>query len=56
MMRSLLFTPADSPRKLEKALTSGADAVIVDLEDAIAREAQASSLRCGPSVAAAWSR
>lgn len=36
MMRSLLFTPADSPRKLEKALTSGADAVIVDLEDAIA--------------------
>lgn len=35
-MRSLLFTPADSPRKLEKALTSGADAIIVDLEDAIA--------------------
>lgn len=37
-MRSLLFVPADSPRKLEKSLTSGADAVIVDLEDAIAQD------------------
>ena len=37
-MRSLLFVPADSPRKLEKSLTSGADAVIIDLEDAIATD------------------
>lgn len=35
-MRSLLFVPADSARKLEKSLTSGADAVILDLEDSIA--------------------
>ena len=35
-MRSLLFVPADSPRKLEKSVESGADAVIIDLEDAIA--------------------
>ena len=35
-MRSLLFIPADSPRKLEKGLSSGADALIVDLEDSIA--------------------
>jgi citrate lyase subunit beta/citryl-CoA lyase len=35
-MRSLLFVPADGGRKLEKALTCGADAVIVDLEDSIA--------------------
>jgi citrate lyase subunit beta / citryl-CoA lyase len=35
-MRSLLFVPADSARKLDKAMTSGADAVIVDLEDSIA--------------------
>jgi citrate lyase subunit beta/citryl-CoA lyase len=34
-MRSLLFVPADSPRKLEKALSSGADALILDLEDSI---------------------
>jgi citrate lyase subunit beta/citryl-CoA lyase len=35
-MRSFLFVPADSPRKLEKSLDSGADAIIIDLEDAIA--------------------
>jgi citrate lyase subunit beta/citryl-CoA lyase len=35
-MRSLLFIPGDSSRKLEKGMTSGADAVIVDLEDSIA--------------------
>src|SRR5580658_1139572 len=35
-MRSLLFVPADSPKKLDKGMTSGADAVIVDLEDSIA--------------------
>lgn len=37
-MRSLLFTPADSDRKLQKGLTSGADVLLVDLEDAIAPE------------------
>jgi citrate lyase subunit beta / citryl-CoA lyase len=35
-MRSLLFVPADSAKKLDKAMGSGADAVIVDLEDSIA--------------------
>jgi citrate lyase subunit beta / citryl-CoA lyase len=35
-MRSLLFVPADAPGKLDKALTCGADALIVDLEDSIA--------------------
>jgi citrate lyase beta subunit len=34
--RSLLFVPADQPRKVAKAVASGADAVIVDLEDAVA--------------------
>ncbi|MDH5254546.1 MAG: CoA ester lyase [Gammaproteobacteria bacterium] len=33
--RSWLFVPADSERKLAKALDSGADAVILDLEDAV---------------------
>jgi len=37
-MRSLLFVPADSPKKLDKAMASGADALIVDLEDSIALE------------------
>ena len=34
-MRSLLFVPADSPRKLEKSLQSGSDVLIFDLEDAV---------------------
>ena len=40
-MRSLLFVPADSPKKLDKAMASGADALIVDLEDSIALEGKA---------------
>ena len=39
-MRSLLFVPADTTRKLDKAMTSGADALIVDLEDSIALDAK----------------
>ncbi|MGH3135373.1 MAG: HpcH/HpaI aldolase/citrate lyase family protein [Gaiellaceae bacterium] len=33
--RSLLFAPGNDERKLRKALSSGADAVIADLEDAV---------------------
>ena len=40
-MRSFLFVPADSPKKLAKAMTSGADALIVDLEDSIASDRKA---------------
>lgn len=35
-MRSLLFVPGDSEKKLEKGFLSGADIVIVDLEDSVA--------------------
>jgi len=35
-MRSLLFVPADSERKLAHGLDSGADALILDLEDSVA--------------------
>ena len=38
MMRPLLFVPADGGSKLEKAMASGADAVILDLEDSITPE------------------
>jgi citrate lyase subunit beta/citryl-CoA lyase len=34
-MRSLLFIPADDERKLDKGMGSGADALILDLEDAV---------------------
>jgi len=40
MSRSFLFVPADSERKLEKADGTGADALILDLEDAVAAEAR----------------
>ena len=40
MSRSFLFVPADSERKLEKAGTSGADALILDLEDSVAASAR----------------
>src|SRR5262252_1822796 len=42
-MRSLLFVPADGGRKLDKAMASGADAVIVDLEDSVAPEGKAAA-------------
>ena len=35
-LRSLLFVPGDSPRKLAKAVEAPADALIVDWEDAVA--------------------
>ena len=34
-MRSFLFVPADSPRKIDKAMSGDADALILDLEDAV---------------------
>jgi citrate lyase subunit beta/citryl-CoA lyase len=34
-LRSLLFVPGDRPDRMEKALTSGADALILDLEDSV---------------------
>jgi citrate lyase subunit beta/citryl-CoA lyase len=42
-MRSLLFIPGDSPRKLEKGLTSGADVLLLDLEDSIAPDGKAAA-------------
>jgi citrate lyase subunit beta / citryl-CoA lyase len=42
-MRSLLFVPADGGKKLDKAMASGADAVIVDLEDSIPAEGKSAA-------------
>jgi citrate lyase subunit beta/citryl-CoA lyase len=48
--RSYLFVPANRPERFDKALASGADAVIVDLEDAVPPEQK------GPArqVLSAW--
>ncbi len=40
MIRSFLFVPGDSERKLEKAGSVGADALILDLEDSVTPEAR----------------
>jgi len=42
-MRSLLFVPADGGSKLDKAMASGADGVIIDLEDSIAAASKESA-------------
>lgn len=39
-LRSLLFVPGDRPERMEKALTTGADALILDLEDSVAASAK----------------
>jgi len=44
-MRSLLFVPGDDSRKLAKALSSGADALILDLEDSVADDAKSKARR-----------
>ena len=42
-LRSLLFVPGDRPDRMEKALASSADALILDLEDAVAPDAKAAA-------------
>lgn len=37
-LRSLLFVPGDRPERMQKALATAADALILDLEDAVAAE------------------
>ncbi len=52
--RSLFFVPGGEPRKLQKCLTSGADTLLLDLEDSVAlddkdraRKLVAAALRAG---------
>lgn len=62
-LRSLLFVPGDRPDRMEKALASGADALILDLEDSVtperkeeAREAVAAFLAGQHGGPALWVR
>jgi citrate lyase subunit beta/citryl-CoA lyase len=48
--RSYLFVPADRPERFAKALATGAGAVVIDLEDAVAPEAKQGAR----STLAAW--
>lgn len=40
-MRSGLFVPGDSSKKLKKAMESGADAIFIDLEDSVSQDNKA---------------
>ncbi|WP_294217235.1 CoA ester lyase [uncultured Sphingomonas sp.] len=42
-LRSLLFVPGDRPERFAKAAASGADAIILDLEDSVAIAAKAAA-------------
>jgi len=44
-MRSLLFVPGNSPKMVAKAATSGADVIILDLEDAVHPDSKAAARR-----------
>lgn len=52
-MRSLLFVPGDSERKLEKGFSSPTDVVIVDLEDSVAAASKAAARRIAADFIAA---
>lgn len=62
-LRSMLFVPGDRPDRMEKASVSGADALILDLEDSVtpankarARDAVASVLATARGAVARWVR
>lgn len=51
--RSFLFVPANRPERFDKALQSGADAIVLDLEDSVPAAAKAAARA---SIAEAWGR
>jgi citrate lyase subunit beta/citryl-CoA lyase len=62
-VRSYLYVPGNAPDKLAKALDRGADALIVDLADAVSRDGEpavraevAAWLRTVPAEASVWVR
>ena len=52
--RSALFVPGDKPRAIEKAGGLGADALILDLEDAVAPEMKAEARNAASEAFARW--
>jgi citrate lyase subunit beta/citryl-CoA lyase len=45
-LHSLLFVPGDQPERMEKALGAGADALILDLEDAVTLDRKREARAC----------
>lgn len=52
-MRSLLFVPGDSEKKLTKAATAGADVLLVDLEDSVGLDNKVAARRIAAGFIAA---
>jgi len=52
-MRSLLFVPGDRPERMTKAAASGADALILDLEDSVAPEKKSEARKAAAAFLAA---
>ena len=55
-MRSLLFVPADSARKIERGMNSPADGVILDLEDSVVAENKSMARRMAAEALTARKR
>jgi citrate lyase subunit beta/citryl-CoA lyase len=53
--RSWLFVPGHEPRKIERALSSAADAVILDWEDAVLPQDKAKARSCTHEACASYS-
>lgn len=51
-MRSLLFSPGDSLKKIDKGLASGTDVLLIDLEDSVALSAKQDARRITADVLA----
>jgi citrate lyase subunit beta/citryl-CoA lyase len=52
-MRSLLFVPGDTQKKLDKGLGSSADVLLIDLEDSVAAEAKPAARKLAAEFIAA---
>ncbi|MBI1265249.1 MAG: CoA ester lyase [Alphaproteobacteria bacterium] len=53
-LRSALYTPGDRPRAIDKACRLGADALILDLEDAVAPDRKPAARAAAPDAIAAF--
>jgi citrate lyase subunit beta/citryl-CoA lyase len=55
-LRSALYTPGDRPRAIDKAAGLDADALILDLEDAVAPDRKSAARAAAPDAIAAFRR
>jgi len=54
LLRSLLFVPATKPSWVESAIEAGADAIILDLEDAVPADSKADARQAAAEIVSGW--